>query len=153
MLSHPWYALIVIAHVLVAVIGFSALAMTGAYARLAQHSADPFNSANLRRYFQPGHNLAARAIYLVPIFGGVALGFSHDTHKLYPYIGIGLWLVATGIASAMLWPAESEIQLILADGIPDNASLAKAAGRCERAAMMTSILFVGALFVMIAQPN
>lgn len=153
MLSHPWYAVIVIAHVLVAVIGFSALGVTGAYARLAQNSLDPFNSKNLRRFFQPGHNLAARAIYLVPVFGAIALGFSHDTHKLYPYIGIGLWLIATGVASAMLWPAESQIQLVFAQDSHDHKALVGAARRCERAAMMTSVLFVFALFVMIAKPN
>ena len=153
MLSRPWYASIVIAHVLVAVIGFGALGLTGAYARLARLSLDPFGSANLIRYFRPGRNLAARAIYLVPVFGAIALGFSHDTHKLYPYLGIALWLVATGIATSMLWPAEATIQELFNGGAHDRATLVSVARRCERAAAMTSVLFIAALIVMIAQPN
>lgn len=159
LLSNPWYALVVIIHVLVAVIGFGALGMTGAYARLVSVSSDPFHSPGAQRYFRRGKNIGARAIYLVPVFGGIALGFSHDTHRLFPYFGLFLWLAATGIASAMLWPAEAKIQQIISrydretSAIADREALLRLARRCERAAMATSLCFVIALVVMIAQPN
>jgi len=159
LLSNPWYSLIVIVHVLFAVIGFGALGMTGAYARLVSVSADPFHSSGVQRYFRPGKNFAARAIYLVPVFGGIALGFSHDMHRLFPYLGIGLWLVATGVAAVALWPAEAEIQQIMSaeqttvGASSDREALRVVARRCERAAMVTSLCFVVAIVVMIAQPS
>lgn len=159
MLSDPWFASVVIIHVLCAVVGFGALAMSGAYARLARTAPDPFGSPGLKRYFRPGKNIVARAIYLVPVFGAVALVFSHDTHRLYPYLGIGIWLVATGVASAILWPAEAKIQQIMNAHAPsgepgaDRGALVRLAQRCERAAMATSLCFALALVVMIAQPN
>lgn len=152
MLAHPWFAIIVIVHVLVGVIGFGALAMTGAYARLASHAPQPASVPSLVRFFQPGRNLAARTILLVPIFGAIALAYSHDTHKLYPYLGLGIWFIATGIASALVWPSERRLQALFSDPTPNPAELARAAHRCDRAAMATSLCFVGALVVMIAQP-
>ncbi len=159
MLSNPWYALVVIVHVLLAVIGFGALGMTGAYARLVRVSQDPWHAPALQRYFRPGKNIGARAIYLVPVFGAIALGFSHDVHHLFPYLGLGIWLIATGVASGMLWPAEAKIQQCIGVDRPDAAepsareALASATLRCERAAMITNLCFVAALVVMIAQPN
>lgn len=158
MLSHPWYAVIVIAHVLSGIVAFGALGMTGIYARLVQSSDRNAQSDSVRRYFAPGTNWAARSLYLVPIFGGLALGFSHDTHKIYPYLGLGIWLVATGVASAMMWPAEAKIQRLIKiqhgskDG-DDMGELARAAIACERGATLTTLCFVAALVVMIAQPN
>jgi len=158
-LSNPWYALVVIVHVLVAVIGFGALGMTGTYARLVRVASDPYHSAALQRFFRPGKNLGARAIYLVPVFGGVALGFSHDLHRIFPYLGLGLWIAATGVASAVLWPAEAKIQAIVGsasadtDAPRDREALIRTARTCERAAMVTNLCFVAALVVMIAQPN
>ncbi len=159
MLSNPWYATVVVFHVLFAVVGFGALGLTGAYARLVRVSLDPSQSPVLKRYFRPAKNLGARAIYLVPIFGAIALGFSPDVHHLFPYIGIGIWLIATGVASGVLWPAEAKIQRFMnadpssGESPLDREELSVLARRCERAAMVTSLCFVVALVVMIAQPN
>ena len=159
MLSNPWYATVVVVHVLFAVVGFGALGMTGAYARLVRVSPDPSLSPGLRRYFRPGRNIGARAIYLVPVFGAIALGFSPDVHHLFPYLGLGIWLAATGVASGVLWPAEAKIQRFMsADAAvakepSDREALLNVARICERAAMVTDLCFVVALVVMIAQPN
>ena len=153
MLSHPWYAFLVIAHILSAVVGFGALGMSGSYARLARVSADPFAAPGIRRYFRPGTNVAARALYLVPVFGGIALGFSGDVRKIFPYLGFALWVIATGIATGMLWPAERSMQRLIASGVEDREELRRLAIRCERAAMYTTLCFIVALGVMVAQPS
>ena len=153
MLSDPWYASLVVVHVLVAVISFGALGMSGAYANLVVRSPDPYSSATLLRYFRPSSNLAARLIFLTPVFGGLALAFSGDSSRAYPYIGLAIWVGATGVATASLWPSEKEIQLQLVSESRDTGVLLDAAKRCERAAMVTTVLFVGALVVMIAQPG
>jgi hypothetical protein len=153
MLSHPWYAVIVVLHVLVGVIGFGALGLTGSYARLAAKNPNPYASEVLRRYFRPGNNLGARMIYLVPVFGLIALAFSGDTGKLYPYIGLGIWTAALGVATSTMWPNEIKIQRLMADGEGDKVALVKAAKLCETGAMITTLLFICALVVMIGQPN
>lgn len=156
MFSHPWFALIVIFHVLSAVIGFGALGMTGAYAGLVRRSVDPYRSEAILRYFRPGRNAASYALYAVPIFGGIAFGFSGDAHKLYPYLGIAIWLTAAAVASGLVWPAEARIQRMVTAGHDadeeSRRSLAREARRCERGASVTSLLFLLALVVMIAQP-
>lgn len=153
MFSHPWYAVLVVAHVLAAVVGFGAIGMTGAYARQLRTTLEPFASAALVRFFRPGRNLAARTILLVPVFGGAVVAPSGDAHRLYPYLGLAVWLAATGVASGLIWPAEARIQGLVAIRSTDTAAIAALARRCERGATVTSLLFVTALAVMIAQPN
>lgn len=152
MFTDPWYSLVVIAHVLAAVVGFGALGMTGAYARALRLAADPYASGELTRYFRPGRNLAARAILLVPVFGAVALASSGDVHRLYPWLGIGIWVVATGVASGLVWPAEERLQRLVAAREEDLGGLRSLARRCENGAMVTSLCFVAAVVVMVAQP-
>ena len=152
MISDPGYAVVVVVHVILAVVGFAALGATGAYAHAARRTTDPVNSVTLRRYFSPGHNIAARAIFLVPVAGGVLVGLSGDQAKLYPYIGLGIWVAAVGLATAVLWPAERTIQQMLDRGSVRDPEFALACRRCEGAATMTSVLFVAALAVMIARP-
>jgi len=155
-MAGPLYSSVMALHVLAAVVGFGALGATGAYAAgLRRDPAGALGAA--RRYFRPGRNWAARAILAVPVLGGVllALGQGRDVGKAFPWVGLGLWLLATGIASWILWPAEAEVQRLLALGEAGEAGekvLVAACARCERAAMVTSVLFVVALAVMVVQP-
>lgn len=167
-MTGPGYDAVVIAHVLAAVVGFGALGATGAYAAALRR--DPTAAgASLRRYFRPGRNWAARAILLVPVLGAtlLVLGHGRDVGRVFPWIGLGLWTVAVSVASAVLWPAERAVQRLLAAAtvaVPAGAAaggegdgadldeLVAACARCERAAALTSVLFVVALVVMVAQP-
>jgi uncharacterized membrane protein len=156
-MTGPLYDIVMAVHALAAVVGFGALGSSGAYAAAARRAEDPYSRATLTRYFRPGPNWAARAILLVPLLGGVLLALNHgrDVGAAWPWIGLAIWVTATGIASAGIWPAEREIQLRLASpdrGARERAALAAAAGRAERAAAATSLLFVAALVVMIWQP-
>jgi uncharacterized membrane protein len=156
-MSSPLYDIVMAFHVLASVVGFGALGSTGSYAAAARRSSDPFSSASLTRYFTPGRNWAARAIVLVPLLGGalLALGHGQDDSSAWPWIGLAVWAVAVGIASAVLWPAERRLQQCLVRGreAPGAAdALASAARSAERAAAATSLLFVVAFAVMVWQP-
>ncbi len=140
---------------LVGVSGFGALAATGSFAGRARRSADPFSAPSLRRFFRPGHNLAARAIYLVPLTGGglLALGHGEDLTAAWPWIGLALWCVAVALASAVVWPAERAIQGLLAGGEGGRAALGDAALRLERAVGACTVIFLLAVAVMVVQPR
>ncbi len=173
--TSPVYDVVMAFHVLAAVVGFGALASTGAYAAALRRQADPFASPAVLRYFAPGRNRAARAILVVPLLGGLMLGLGggQDAGAPWPWIGLAIWTLATGIASAVIWPAEREIQELLAAGsarvvgaggtdpgasLPPGAPVdlvrrvGTAARRADRAAAATSLLFVAALVVMVWQP-
>jgi hypothetical protein len=174
--NSPLYDVVLALHVTVALAGFGALAFTGWYAAELRRGAGPEATERLRRYFRPGVNWAGRALLLVPLFGGIllALGHGQDVGQPFPWIGLAIWLAATAIASARVWPGERSIQHALAAGealvppepgsvpvSPAPAPTASAIGpdlaavcrQVERAAAATSVLFVVALAVMIIQPG
>lgn len=151
------YAVVTVAHVLAAVVSFGALGATGAYARAARLAAGTPSPA-VRRYFAPGRNLAASALYVVPVFGFALLWMHHfdDASRPYPWVGLAAWVAAIGVAHAALWPAEATIQRALAGGdggVARGAAMEVACRRCERAAAATSMLFLLALFFMVVQPG
>lgn len=154
-MNGPGYVAVLVAHVLSAVVGFGSLGTTGAYAAALRRAPGRAGEASFRRYFRPGRNWAARAVLLVPVFGATLLVLGHgvDLGRAFPWIGLGLWTLATAIASGVLWPAERAVQALLADTPPGGAEALQAAcARCERAAGATSLLFAVALVVMVVQP-
>ena len=160
--TSPGYVALVLAHALCGLIGFGALATTGAYAEAVRRHSDPFSSPSLRRFFKPGHNLASATILAVPLLGGGLLLAQHgrDAHLLYPWLGLGFWSFAAVTAVAVVWPAEQQLQRLLeADdvatrGIGDRspAQLRAVARRCTAGATLTTLCFVAALIVMVGQP-
>lgn len=106
-----------------------------------------------RRYFKPGRNWAEWALFLVPVFGGtlVGLGGASIADHAWPWIGLGIWLAATGAATGGVFPAERRIQVHLA-ARTDVAAIRVAARRCEGWSAVTSVLFVVALVIMVWQP-
>ena len=106
--NSPLYAVVTAFHVLAAVVGFGALGVTGTYAHAARRAASPSSVASLGRFFRPGRNWAARTVFVVPVLGGLllALGHGQDGVRLFPWLGLGIWTAAVGVASAAMWPAE-----------------------------------------------
>jgi hypothetical protein len=156
------YVVLILAHALCALIGFGALAATGAFAQAIRAARDPFSSEALRRFFRPGHNLAAATIVAVPILGACLLIAQHgrDAHLAYPWIGLGCWSVAAIVAATVIWPSERRLQGLLASSeiapAPDSgqprATLDALATRCFFGASITTVCFVVAVAVMLAQP-
>jgi uncharacterized membrane protein len=149
----PTYDVVEVLHVASAVVAFGSLAATGWYAAALSQSAEPTKVASARRYFRPGRNWAERALFLVPVFGGTLVGLrgSALAERAWPWIGLGIWLVATAAASAGIFPAERVLQQQFVAN-DDTSALHLAARRCERWSAVTSVLFVAALVVMIWQP-
>lgn len=153
-MSAPLTSALLVGHVLSAVIGFGALFATGGYARATRAPAGAESSA-VRRYFAPGRNLAGLVLFLVPVFGValLAAGHWHDLSQPFPWVGLGAWLVASGVATGSAWPAQRRLQTLLAAGDADPQLVAAAARRCERAAGVAAVCFLVAVVFMVVQPR
>ena len=154
-MSDPIGAILLIAHVIAAVIAYGALGATGAFAHAARTVDDPFSSESLLRFFRPGHNLASRVLYVIPLLG-FALLFtepSGDLTRAYPWIGVAIWTVSIAIATGWLWPAEHELQELLVTGAAPGARavVRERARGVERAAIVLTGCFVVAFVVMVAR--
>lgn len=161
-MSGPAYDLLLVAHVVAAVVGFGAIAVAGIAASSARRCDDPATDASVRRFFTQGRDWPARVVFLVPVLG-LALLFGGDhaaEGAAWPWIGLGLWVAAAGIASGVCWPAEHAAQAALAElvGARADAAGSLVAGfraSCHRMELATgaiSVCFVTALAVMILQP-
>jgi hypothetical protein len=159
----PLFDVVLALHVASGLAGFGSLALTGRAAAAVGRIAGAPGAAlpeRARRYFRAGVNWPERMLLLVPVFGAalIVLDTGDDATKAWPWIGLGLWVAATGVASSMVWPGERAIQAALAGGqLPAEASgLAELRRRCqlvERGTAITTVVFVAALAVMIVQPG
>jgi hypothetical protein len=156
---NPGYDVLLVAHVGAAVVGFGAIGASGFEARAGRRSEDPGRDLGLRRFFRAGFDWAPRVIFLVPVLGLALLfaGMPGDVSLAYPWIGLGIWVAAAGLATATCWPAERRAQRALArltDGVEAGA-LAEFRAACaamERSVGLISLLFLAAVAVMIVQP-
>lgn len=148
----------VVAHVGAAVVGYGALGATAAYGDRAARAERPRDLASLRRYFRPGRNWAARVVLLVPVLGGLLLGLGDRgaIGRPWPWIGLGSWTVTAALASAVVWPAERELQdyFALADPVPPSATAAarRAGRRASLAGGAIALCFLVAVVAMVGQP-
>jgi hypothetical protein len=160
--SGPAYDLLLVAHVAVALVGFGAIAVAGLAASTSRRCEDPANDLATRRFFKPGRDWPARAILLVPVLGLALLygGDRSDVGSAWPWIGLGIWVAAVGIASGVCWPAERAAQQTLEalTGAPADARaslVAQFRASCRRMELATgaiSVCFLAAVAVMIFQP-
>lgn len=161
-MTGPAYDLLVVLHVLSAVVGFGAVGVTGTYAARARSTREPRRDARLGRYFTPGTNWAERVLLLTPVLGAIVLvsGDRGAASQPWPWIGLGCWAAAAGIATAWSWPAERKVQSFFAtERGPDDPGpgeldrFREACRRVEWGSAAISVLFVAAVVVMIAQPS
>lgn len=134
------YDTLVALHVACAVVGFGAVAISGAYGALGRRGGD---GEEVRRYFSsPG-----RAEYLilpVPVFGAAAMALrpaGREFGQTWVLAGFGIWVVASALLLHVVRPAERRIR----EGVPAGPGLMWAAGACDA-------LFVVALLLMVTQP-
>lgn len=158
------YSVLLLLHVASAVVGFGAICVTGLQAsRAARGPAGP-KAAAVRRYFRPGTNWVARAIYGVPVFGFALLassGGKFDSSDTFVVTGLVLWLVAAVTAEVVVWPGERRIQAAVTrdwsdheDGTirPTDPALAKQCVRVASAAGLLAAVFLASVVVMFARP-
>jgi hypothetical protein len=161
-MTGPSYDLLVGLHALSAVVGFGAVGVSGTYAARARSAAEPQAQEGLKRYFQPSTNWAERSLFLTPVLGAIVLwaGDSSAVSQAWPWIGLGCWVLAVGIATGLCWPAERKIQMWLADapvhGEGPVSGLVEFRDACRAlqwGASATSLCFVVAVVAMIWQPR
>ena len=152
------YALLLLAHVVCAVVGFGSVGLSGVYAVAAVAGPTGPRAEAARRYFAPGVNWAGRALYGVPVFGFALLAASHGAFgdgDGFVIAGLVLWTVAVVVAEAALWPAERRIQQAMAEDW-DRAAAAPPFVRDCRTVVASSVLLVAAFVVatvlMVGKP-
>jgi hypothetical protein len=152
------YSALLLLHVAAAVVGFGAVAVTGVQAARVRRGPGQPGAGALRRYFRPGTNWPARALYAVPLLGVGLLadsGGAWGAGDGWVVAGLALWLAATVLAEAVLWPAERRIQQAVTDHWDDPGGCEGLAGACRRAAATSGVLvgvFLAAVVVMTVKP-
>jgi hypothetical protein len=164
------YSTLLLLHVLCAVVGFGTMVVTGAQAARARRGPFAPGAEGVRRYFRPGVNWAGRALYGVPVFGFglmAASGGAFEAGDGFVVAGLLIWLGATVLAEAVVWPGERRIQVELTErwSDPDSstasapASATAVARALERdcrqvaaAAVVLGVFFVAATVIMVGKP-
>jgi hypothetical protein len=157
------YSVLLLLHVACAVVGFGAVAVTGVQARRARRGPGDPGAEGVRRYFRPGVNWAARALYGVPVFGFGLISASDGAFSSgdgFVVAGLGLWALATVVAEVVLWPGERRIQAVVSSGWVSAGAVPSGSGRdfdleCRRVSAAAGVLsgvFLVAFVVMIAKP-
>ncbi len=161
-MTGPSYDLLVGLHALSAVVGFGAVGVSGTYAARARSAAEPRQDPGLQRYFRPSTNWAERSLLLTPVLGAIVLwaGDRSAVWQVWPWIGLGCWILAAAVATSRCWPAERKIQTWFAD-VPDSgerplpglAEFREACRSVQWGASATSLCFLAAVVAMIWQPR
>jgi hypothetical protein len=143
------YDVLVALHVVSAVIGFGAVALSGIYGSTARHIDRPEAREETARYFRsPGR--AEWLILPVPFLGAAALGArpqGADFAAVWVVVAAVVWLAATVLLLGVVRPAHRQIR---AASSPEQT--ASAGSRLMWAALASDVLFVVALVLMIGQP-
>jgi len=154
----PGYSILLVLHVACAVISLGTVTTTGVQAWRARSGPAGPTAEGVRRYFRPGVNWAARALYGVPVFGFVLLGVSRGTFFVgdtFVVVGLGLWLTAAVGAEAVVWPGERRVQALVTERWGDPAAEALLERECRRlaagAALVATVL-VAAFVIMVGKP-
>jgi hypothetical protein len=149
------YSILLLFHVGCAVVGFGAVAMTGVQARRARRGPEAKGAEGVRRYFRPGINVAARALYGVPVFGFGLIAASKgafDSGDGFVVAGLGLWAVATVVAEVVMWPGERRIQEAVTGGWERARGFDRQCLSVSVSAVALSVVFVAAVVLMVARP-
>lgn len=158
------YGVALALHIVSAVVGFGMLALSGLYGAWGDRIETPEGRQDLRQYFGRA-NRSGRALWAVPVAGGIALALHNGVGalgKAWVFAALACWTVAAVLAVAVIWPAERRIRPIVTafDGAPgagpSGASRSELAALCRpvvRAAACCDCVFVVALALMVLQPG
>lgn len=154
--GHPAaYDVLVGLHVVCAVIGFGAVAISGAYGAIGRNVGKPGGrpeaGEEVRRYFASGSALEY-LVLIAPVFGLAAMSVrpgGHEFGQTWAVAGTVIWVVAGGLLTAVIRPAVRRIRR----AGDDMEAAAPDARRVMWAAACSDLLFVVALFLMVTQPR
>jgi hypothetical protein len=152
------FDLLLLAHVACVIVALGAVVVSGVQAMriLTVPTGSPF-PPTLRRYFAPGVNWVGRTLYGVPIFGFALLATSGGVFDLgddWVGIGLALWAAAALCCEVFLWPAERQIQNVLAGSAdpPVPSTLRAPAQTVAAMSVLLVVVLVTATVLMVAQP-
>jgi uncharacterized membrane protein len=154
----PAYSVLLVLHVGATLVGFGALVTTGVQAARLRRGLAGVDSGMVRRYFRPGVNWPARALYAVPVFGFALLAESNGAFAVddgWVVAGLVLWLVAAVVAEAVVWPGERRIQVLVAHRWNDPDAVPLLDRECRRVVTASGLLaavFLAAVVVMVGKP-
>jgi hypothetical protein len=138
------YDALVALHVVCALVGFGAVAVSGVYGGLARN---PANESETSRFFA-SRLFAEWLIIPVPFLGLGALLADHRSRELGDVWVVGGWIVwvaATALLLGVVRPAESRLRA--------RANTARDGRVLVWAGIASDVLFVVALGLMVTQPG
>ena len=142
------YDLLVAVHVASAVVGFGAVALSGAYGARARRAHTPGAGEEVDRYFR-SKGRAEYLILAVPFLGVAALSVrpgGNDYADVWVVAALLIWLAAAAALLLVVRPAERRIR----EGTRDGAVMPGT--RLMWSAALCDVLFVAALALMVTQP-
>ncbi|HUE58113.1 MAG TPA: hypothetical protein VMO88_00890 [Acidimicrobiales bacterium] len=138
------YDALVAVHVVFAVVGFGAVAISGVYGALARNQS---NASETTRYFA-SRGIAEWLIIPVPFVGLAALLVDHrsgDLTEVWVLGGSAVWIAAAAILLAVVRPAEGRLR---------RGQDPVGSGRVLMwSGIASDVLFVVALALMVTQPG
>jgi hypothetical protein len=144
------YDALVALHVVSAVVGFGAVALSGIYGAIAGRPTEPDAAEESARYFRaPGR--AEWLVLAVPFLGAAALGTrpdGADFGDVWVIGGLVIWMAAAGLLLGVVHPAERDLRRGAGSGRPVSGP----ARRLKWGAAASDVLFLAALVLMIGQP-
>jgi len=151
---HDAFVVLVVLHVVSALVGFGAIALSGVYGTTAGQLDKAGAVAEARRFFSTP-NRAALATLAVPFFAVAALlagGHRSDFGDAWVGAALVVWLLVAGVFTAVVRPSERLLAQLLQAEQPDAGTVGPVARRLSRAAATCDVAFVVALGLMIWQP-
>ncbi|HEV2361414.1 MAG TPA: hypothetical protein VGS21_06915 [Acidimicrobiales bacterium] len=151
-MKHAAFDLLLALHIVTSILGFGAVIATGCVALSALRAG---TTPGVVRYFREGPNWLSLSVLTVPAFGaGVALLGTDDVlRQLWPWLALGVWLVAAVVGLAVHWPAERAIQRSISGGSGPSAELAVECRRAAASAGVMTAVFVVCVALMVVQPR
>jgi hypothetical protein len=146
--SRAAYDVLVGFHVVCAVVGFGAVAVSGAYGAVGR-KVPPRGDANEVNRFFSAPNRAEYLLVAAPMFGIAAMAVrpgGEEYGDLWAIVGYIVWVVASLLLIRVVRPAEARIRAGEAGAAGAARSVMWAAAGCD-------LLFVVALLVMVMQPT
>lgn len=159
------FTVLLVLHVVAALAGFGAVAISGVYGAIARRLTSPSGAAaeEVVRFFS-ARTVAEWALAAVPVLGVGAAQADPGGHGLgqaWVLIAAVLWVVAAAVVVTVARPARAELRRLLGlDSNPpappadaDAAQLAAAGGRLAWACATCDVVFVLAVVDMVIQPH
>ncbi|MGC8465026.1 MAG: hypothetical protein ACP5O0_03740 [Acidimicrobiales bacterium] len=148
-LRSPILDFLLLAHVIVGLLGYGSLAMTGTYAHQARRLG-PTDA--VRRYFDGSRNLAQLMVYLVPVFGiivAIAMKSKGELHDAWFYEAVTLWIISAGVVGMVVSPLSKLFGSVVVSNHDQTVTVAR---KLERGVGICVILYVAAFYLMLFKP-